>query len=136
MKLPEIAAPSFVLFCLSANVGSIVEKATVMANEANGDLGNAWLKTHSAGAGPYQLTSWQASDRVIIDLNPHSGIATGSKRIIIRHVADPSAQLLDAPERRRRHRPRPHHRPAEGARPATRISISPPPARVRRCISR
>ncbi len=94
MVLPQAAAPSFVLFCLSANVGSIVEKATVMANEANGDMGNAWLKTHSAGAGPYQLTSWQASDRVIIDVNPNSGIPTHSKRVVIRHVADPSAQLL------------------------------------------
>ena len=94
MTLPQIAAPSFVLFCLSANIGSIVEKATVMANEVNGDMGNAWLKTHSAGAGPYQLTSWQASDRVIIDLNPNSGIPTGVKRIVIRHIADPSAQLL------------------------------------------
>ena len=94
VQLPQLFAPSFLLFCLSANVGSIVEKAVVMANDVNGDLGNAWLKTHSAGAGPYQLTSWQASDRVIIDINPNSGIATNSKRIVIRHVADPSAQLL------------------------------------------
>jgi peptide/nickel transport system substrate-binding protein len=94
LELPTAQSTSFVLFCLSANVGSIVEKATVLANEANGDLGNAWMKTHSAGAGGYQLTSYAASDHVIIDVNPHSGIKTDSRRIIIRHVADPSAQLL------------------------------------------
>jgi peptide/nickel transport system substrate-binding protein len=94
IQLPEAVAPSFFLFCLTANVGSVVEKATVLANEANGDLGNAWLKTHSAGAGPYQLTSWAASDRVILDTNPHSGIPVNAKRIVIRHVPDPSAQLL------------------------------------------
>jgi peptide/nickel transport system substrate-binding protein len=93
-ELPAAQSTSFVLFCLSANVGSIVEKATVLANEANGDLGNAWLKTHSAGAGGYQLTSYAASDHVTIDVNPHSGIATSSRRLVIRHVADPSAQLL------------------------------------------
>jgi peptide/nickel transport system substrate-binding protein len=93
-ELPTAQSTSFVLFCLSANVGSIVEKATVMANEANGDLGNAWMKSHSAGAGGYQLTSYAASDHVTIDANPHSGIKTASRRIIIRHVADPSAQLL------------------------------------------
>ena len=60
------------LYCLSANVGSVVEKATAMANQANGDLGNGWLKTHTAGAGAYKLTAWAASDHVIIDANPHA----------------------------------------------------------------
>ena len=93
-ELPTAQSTSFVLFCLSANVGSIVEKAIVLANDANGDLGNAWMKTHSAGAGSYQLTSYAASDHVTIDVNPQSGIKAASRRIIIRHVADPSAQLL------------------------------------------
>ncbi|MFL5255660.1 MAG: ABC transporter substrate-binding protein [Rhodopila sp.] len=93
-ELPTTQSTSFVLFCLSANVGSIVEKATVLANAANGDLGNGWLKTHSAGAGGYQISSYAASDRITLDANPHSGIKTGARRIIIRHVADASAQLL------------------------------------------
>lgn len=94
MKLPTVQATSFVLFCLSANVGSVVEKAAALANEQNGDLGNLWLKTHSAGTGPYQLTSWAASDHVILDANPHSGIPVNCKKVIMRHVPDPSAQLL------------------------------------------
>lgn len=94
MTLPAPAAPSFVLFCLSANVGSIVEKAAALANQTDGDLGNGWLKTHTAGAGAYQLTSWGASDHVNLDVNPHSGIPVGIKRVVIRHVSDPSAQLL------------------------------------------
>ncbi len=93
-ELPTQQSSSFVLFCLSANVGSIVEKATVLANEANGDIGNTWMKTHSAGAGGYQLSSYAASDHVTLDANPHSGIRTATRKIIIRHVADPSAQLL------------------------------------------
>ncbi|MBS0640966.1 MAG: ABC transporter substrate-binding protein [Acetobacteraceae bacterium] len=93
-ELPAAQSTSFVLFCLSANVGSIVEKATVLANEANGDLGNTWMKTHSAGAGAYQLTSYGASDHVTLERNPHSTAAAGPRRIIIRHVSDPSAQLL------------------------------------------
>jgi peptide/nickel transport system substrate-binding protein len=94
MKLPELRATSFVLYCLSANVGSVVEKAAVMAHATNGDLGNGWLKTHTAGAGPYKLTSWQASDHMIADANPHSGIKVGVPRIVVRHVADPAAQFL------------------------------------------
>ncbi len=94
LKLPAAQATSFVLFCLSANVGSVVEKATALAHEQNGDLGNGWLKSHSAGTGAYQLTSWSASDHVIMDVNPHSGMPVHAKKIIIRHVKDPSAQLL------------------------------------------
>ncbi len=93
-QLPEVAATSFVLYCLSANVGCIVEKAAAMANAKDGDYGNGWLKTHSAGAGAYQLTSWSASDHVILDANPHFGGPVREKRIVIRHVADPATQLL------------------------------------------
>jgi peptide/nickel transport system substrate-binding protein len=94
MTLPSAAAPSFVLFCLSAAVGSIVEKATVMSHDVAGDLGNAWLKGHSAGSGAYQLVEWVASDHITIEANPNSGIPVGVKRVSIRHVPDPSAQML------------------------------------------
>src|ERR1700722_1241399 len=95
MKLPnEAEATSFVLYCLSANVGSVVDTKTVMANQTNGDLGNAWLKNHTAGAGPYKLTEWAASDHVIIDANPNAAEKPLMRRIVLRHVSDPSAQLL------------------------------------------
>jgi peptide/nickel transport system substrate-binding protein len=95
MKLPsEAEATSFVLYCLSANVGSVVDTKTVMANQANGDFGNAWLKSRTAGAGPYKLTEWAASDHVIIDVNPNAAEKPLMRRIVMRHVKDPSAQLL------------------------------------------
>ncbi|MBU6497554.1 MAG: ABC transporter substrate-binding protein [Rhodospirillales bacterium] len=94
LKLPAPQATSFVLFCLTANVGSIVEKATAVKHEAAGDMGNGWLKTNTAGAGPYQMVSWAASDHINMTPNPHSGIHVNTPRIVIRHVKDPSAQLL------------------------------------------
>lgn len=94
MELPKAAATSFVLYCLSANVGGVVEKATALANQENNDLGNKWLTNHSAGNGPYQLTSWQADDHVVIDANPHWGGSVATKRFFIRHVKEPSEQLL------------------------------------------
>src|SRR5690242_5652951 len=95
MKLPnEAEATSFVLYCLSANVGSVVDTKTALANQANGDLGNAWLKSHTAGAGAYKLTEWAASDHVIIDANPHAADKPSMHRVVLRHVADPSTQLL------------------------------------------
>ncbi|MEY8841778.1 ABC transporter substrate-binding protein, partial [Cribrihabitans sp. XS_ASV171] len=50
-------ATSFVLNCLTATIGSIVDKEVVMANEADGDMGSEWLKTNSAGSGAYKLGS-------------------------------------------------------------------------------
>lgn len=94
MSLPVAQAPTFVLFCLSANVGSVVEKAVVLEHQTGNDLGNAWMKGHSAGAGPYQLTQWVASDHITIDANPHSGLPVRSKRVTLRHIVDPSAQFL------------------------------------------
>jgi len=94
LKLPIVQATSFVLYCLSASCGCVVEKATVLANQANGDLGNAWLKMHSAGAGSYRLVEWKASDHIILETNPHAATKPHVPRVVIRHVADPSAQLL------------------------------------------
>src|SRR5215470_17275071 len=47
--------PAFVLTCLSAGVASIVNKKLAMQHEKNGDFGHEWLKTNSAGSGPFIL---------------------------------------------------------------------------------
>ena len=94
IDLPKPAAPSFFLYCLSSGVGSIVEKATALANQQNGDLGNHWLTTHSAGSGPYQLISWSASDHIVLDANPHATTKPLTKRVFISHVKDAANQAL------------------------------------------
>ena len=94
LTLPVLQAPTFVLYCLSATVGCVVEKARVLANQANNDLGNEWLKTHSAGAGSYRLVEWQASDHIILEANPHAAVKPRIPRVVIRHVAEPASQLL------------------------------------------
>jgi peptide/nickel transport system substrate-binding protein len=94
VKLPEAQASTFVLYCLSATVGCVVEKAVVMANQTNGDLGNAWLKSHSAGAGSYRLVDWAANDHIILEANPHAAVKPHIGRTVIRHTGEPAAQLL------------------------------------------
>ena len=74
LTLPALQAPTFVLYCLSATVGCVVEKARALANQTNNDLGNAWLKTHSAGSGSYRLVEWQASDHIIMEANPQAEV--------------------------------------------------------------
>jgi peptide/nickel transport system substrate-binding protein len=86
---------TFVLNCFSANLASIVEKKVAMAHETNGDLGNGWLKTNSAGSGAYVLKSWKADDSVVLEANPNFWKAAPKlKRVIVRHVKEPSSQRL------------------------------------------
>lgn len=94
IKLTEQFAPTFLFYCLSANVGGVVDKKTVMSHAAAGDMGNAWLKTNSAGSGPFALRAWRASESVSLDANPNAMPAPKVKRMLILHRPDSSAQLL------------------------------------------
>jgi peptide/nickel transport system substrate-binding protein len=88
-------APSLVLNLMTSIVASIVEKKVALEHEANGDLGNAWLKSHSAASGPYKLIAWKPDESVILEANPKFRLGTPlNKRVIVRHVAETAAQLL------------------------------------------
>jgi peptide/nickel transport system substrate-binding protein len=88
-------SPSLVLSLMSSIVGSVVDKTVAMSHDQNGDLGNGWLKTHSAGSGFYTLRSWKANESVVLDANPaYRDGAPVLKRVVIRHVPEPAAQRL------------------------------------------
>ncbi len=88
-------ATSFVLNCLTATIGSIVDKDLVMANEADGDMGNLWLATNSAGSGAYSLVGWKPNESVSLQSNAdfHGG-APAMERVIVRHVQESATQRL------------------------------------------
>jgi peptide/nickel transport system substrate-binding protein len=95
ITIGENYAPSLVLALLSSVVGSVVDQKTAMEHEAAGDMGNAWLKTNSAGSGAYVLKSWKASESVTLEANPnYRGGMASLKRVVIKHVAEPAAQRL------------------------------------------
>ena len=95
LTITEDFGPSFVLNTLSAGVGSVVDKKTVLAHEKNGDLGYEWMKTNSAGSGPFILKSWKANESVVLEANPnYRHGAPHVKRVIIRHIPEASAQRL------------------------------------------
>ena len=114
--ITENFAPSLVLNLMATVAASVVEKKVAMANEANGDLGNAWLKTHSATSGPYKLISWKANESVSLEAHPgyHLG-APHMKRVIVRHVPEPGTAAPAAGEGRHRHRAEPAAGSAQAA---------------------
>ena len=115
-KITEDFAPTLVLNLMATVAASVVEKKVAMANEANGDLGNAWLKTHSATSGPYRLVSWKPNE---------FGDDGGQSRLPSRPAKDeagghsPRARTgfaaAAAGKGRYRHRAQPAARPAQDA---------------------
>jgi peptide/nickel transport system substrate-binding protein len=95
VKILEDFAPTLVLNLMATVAASVVEKKLALANEVEGDLGNTWLKTHSATSGPYRLVSWKANESVTLEANPgyHLGLAK-TRRVVIRHVPEPGSQRL------------------------------------------
>ena len=88
-------ATSFVLNCLTAGVGAIVDMKTVEANAVDGDMGNTWLATNSAGSGPYMLTGWKPNESYSLQSNPdYYGGAPAMERVITRHVQESASQRL------------------------------------------
>lgn len=88
-------ATSFVLNCLTAVIGGIVDKEVVMMHDKDGDLGNEWLKTNTAGSGAYTLVSWKPNESVTLKSNPdyYRG-APSMERVIVRHVQESASQRL------------------------------------------
>jgi len=66
-------------------VGSVVDQKVAMAHDAGGDLGNAWLKTNSAGSGAYVLKSWTPNESVVLEANPNY---RGGPALLSRAVAN------------------------------------------------
>jgi peptide/nickel transport system substrate-binding protein len=95
VTLDQAYAPTFFLYCLTATVGSVVDRQETMSHERDGDMGHEWLRTASAGSGPFKLRSWKPNESIVIDANPdYWGGVPGVKRVFTRHVAEPATQVL------------------------------------------
>jgi peptide/nickel transport system substrate-binding protein len=98
-------SPSFVLNCLTATVGSVVDKKLVLEHVAtvtpsdeykyDNDFGNGWLKTGYAGSGPFKMREWRANEVVILERNDnYYGEKAKLARVIYRHMKESSGQRL------------------------------------------
>ena len=95
IKTDKRYATSFVLNCLTATIGGIVDMKTVMQHEADGDMGNEWLRTNTAGSGPYSLAGWKPNESITLVANPnYYGGEPAMKRVIVRHIQESATQRL------------------------------------------
>ena len=95
LRLEAYLAPSLVLNVISSTIGSVVDEKVAIEHAKGNDLGNGWLKNHSAGSGAFDLRSWSPDENVVLEANPryHLG-APKMARVILRHVPEPASQRL------------------------------------------
>lgn len=86
---------AFVLNVLASRPASVVDMETVMANEVEGDMGNAWLNANSAGSGPFSLQTFRPAELVRLEANPdYFKGAPLLDGVILQHVAESATQQL------------------------------------------
>ncbi|HEX6142646.1 MAG TPA: ABC transporter substrate-binding protein [Geminicoccaceae bacterium] len=94
-ELDQPYAPTFFLYCLTATVGSVVDKQLAMEHEVDGDMGHEWLKTNSAASGPFRHVSWKPNESTVLEANPDYWKGeVGFRRVITRHISEPATQML------------------------------------------
>ena len=95
VKYTGDVSSAYVLNVLASRPASVVDAVTVQANDAGGDMGNAWLKANSAGTGPFVLKAFRPAEIINLEANPnYFGGAPAIKGVIIRHVAEAATQQL------------------------------------------
>ncbi|MEP9372891.1 ABC transporter substrate-binding protein [Mesorhizobium sp. KR1-2] len=98
-------APSFVLNCLTATVGAVLDKKLVMEHadttkpsddyKYDNDFGYAWMKTNYAGSGPFKIRDWRANEILVLERNDnYYGEKPVLARVIYRHVKESATQRL------------------------------------------
>ena len=89
-------SPSLFLFAFTDfRVAPVLDRKEILKNEANGDLGNKWLATHSACLGPFRVTTWRPQDVLTLERNDdYWRRKIAMKRIVFRHVPEAGAQRL------------------------------------------
>lgn len=88
-------SPAFVMNVLASRPASIVDEKTVMANAADGDMGNGWLNENSAGSGPFEMIAYRPAEMIRLKSNPdYFKGAPLVDSVIIRHVAEAATQQL------------------------------------------
>jgi peptide/nickel transport system substrate-binding protein len=101
VNLVDPAIPWITLSLLSGTYGILDSKLVIenggssAADADQTDTATAYLDQHSAGTGPYQITSWERNQQIVFERNPNYwGPTPAFERVIVRGFSDPSAEVL------------------------------------------
>lgn len=89
------APANTVLTNIGNTLGGILNPKEVQKHEKDGDMGQAWLTDHSAGAGPYILKEWKRNISLVLVANPRYWQSPPPiKTLIIQDVPEAADQFL------------------------------------------
>ena len=95
LTLAKPYAPTFLLYCLTSGIGSVVDMKLAEEHASGGDYGYAWMKTNSAGSGPFKLRAWKPNESWTADANADYWQGAPSfKRVVVRHIPESGTQRL------------------------------------------
>lgn len=88
--LPQATDPQLVLATLATSMSAcVLDRHAVLAQERQGDLGQAWLGTHAAGSGAFRLQAWRPKELLILErATPHWRGAARLRRVVLRHMTE------------------------------------------------
>lgn len=84
-----------VLNILTSPIASIVDEQVVAAHRQESDEGNRWLRSHSAGSGPFKIRRYVPREALVLDANRSS--PAGAPRLdtlILKNVPDAGTRRL------------------------------------------
>ena len=95
LNIPEKLAPTLVLNCLAAGVGSVVDQKVALEHESGRRPRLRVAQDQLRGLRPVQLRSWKPNESVTLEAFADSRYGPPAmERVILRHVPEPGAQRL------------------------------------------
>lgn len=95
IELTDSITADALLFRLTGGFVSVVDSVEVQKHVVNNDYGNEWLRTNTAGSGPFVLRRWSPNELVMLETNPNYwGGELAIKRVLFRHVPESQAARL------------------------------------------
>ena len=90
IDLPQATDPMLVLYTLATSMSAyVVEREAVLAQQQQGDLGNAWLTTHAAGSGAFELEIWRPKELLTMRRAARNWRAPARlRRVVVRHMTE------------------------------------------------
>nr|WP_272214536.1 ABC transporter substrate-binding protein [Marinicella sp. W31]MDC2880157.1 ABC transporter substrate-binding protein [Marinicella sp. W31] len=96
VRFPQPTDPALMMGTIAGKgLAMVIDSKEAMSHQVDGDYGQGWLTTHSAGSGPYKLARWDANNMVILDrFDDYWRGEPAMKRVIYRHMPESQTQRL------------------------------------------
>ncbi len=91
---PANIGSELALRLLTANVASIVDEKLLNEHAQQGDYGNAWLRSHSAGGGPYRVNNYVPHEALLFGRNDYAPSPARLKTVLFKNVSDAGTRRL------------------------------------------